>query len=572
MLKLFKLLKKKHLIYIGVTLILQIFCTLYLPTLTADIINNGIIKGDVPYVLKTGGIMLAVAVATGLFAIISTYIATMAASGLGRDIRNKLFSHTQKLSINDFKKFTTGSMITRATSDTNQVQQAFLLSIQMLAPAPIIAIVGMILTYQKSPSMALILGVTIFIFLLISLLVSKKTIPIFNTLQEKMDKINSKLRETIIGVRVIRAFNKTEYEQKRLKETFEDYAHRSIQVSKIFAILMPSIMLIMNLSTVVIFWFGSLNVVSGAMQIGDIMAIIEYSIIILFYLIMGAMTLMLIPRAQACSKRINEVLEQKPEILDPEVNEMEIKTISKMEFRNVTFCYEDAEEPVLNNLNFTAISGETTAIIGGTGSGKTTIAKLIPRLHDIQGGNILIDGIDIKEMKQELLRDKIAFVPQKSFLFSGTIVENIKQGKKDATIEEIEHAVQIAQATDFIKATKNGYNSLVAQGGNNFSGGQKQRLCLARAIVKKAPIYVFDDSFSALDFKTDSQLREALKPETKEAIVIVVAQRISSIMHANKIIVLKEGNIVGMGTHKELLGNCEEYSNIAKSQLSEEEL
>lgn len=572
MLKLFKLIKIKHIIIILITLILQLFCTLYLPTLTSDIINNGIVKGDIPYVLGVGGMMLVVAFATGLFAIVSTYVATVAASGLGRDIRNKLFSHTQKLSINDFKKFGTGSIITRATSDTNQVQQAFLLFIQMVAPAPIIAIVGIIITYQKSPIMALIIGITMLLFIVISLFFSKKVIPIFNATQIKMDKINSKLRENITGVRVIRAFNKTEHEQESTKKTFEDYADLYIKGNKIFAILIPVIMLIMNLSTIVIFWFGGQGIANGSMQIGDIMAVIEYAIIILYYLIMAAMILIMLPRAEVCSKRINEILEQEPEIVDANTQEEIKEKVTNLEFRNVTFCYEDAEEPVLENLSFTCNKGEITAIIGGTGSGKTTIAKLIPRLHDIQGGNILIDGIDIREISQSKLRDKIAFVPQKAFLFSGTILDNIKHGKKDATTEEIEHAVKIAQAEDFIKETEKGYNSRVSQGGSNFSGGQKQRLCIARAIVKNAPIYVFDDSFSALDFKTDSKLREALKSETKDDIMIIVAQRISSIMNANKIIVLEDGRIVGIGTHKELLKNCQEYLKIAESQLSKEEL
>ncbi|MHB9938121.1 multidrug ABC transporter ATP-binding protein [Clostridium sporogenes] len=551
----------------------QIMGTLYIPTLTASIVNIGIEKGNVPYIVKTGGSMLLIAMLTGLSAIAGAYLASSTFSKVGRDIRNSMFAKTQDFSINDFNKFGTASMVTRNTSDVTQVQQAFIMFMEMLLPAPVMIISGLILAFSKDRPMALIIIAAMFIFVVLTILAGKKAIPLFSLLQAQMDKINQVLRENISGIRVIRAFNKEDYERKRLNSTFTDYSETAIKVNKIFAVITPTIMLVMNLCTICMIWFGGMRVAGGFIQIGDIMALIEYSILILFYLIMGVMAFIMIPRAQACAVRIDEVLDTRPEIEDRSVQVKDrVESKAKLEFKNVTFSYPGAEEPVLSNLNFTCRNGETTAIIGGTGSGKSTIASLIMRFYDIQEGHILVDGVDIKNMRQKELRNKIGYVPQKAFLFSGTIADNLSYGNKDASMEELHRAVQIAQADDFISSMEQGYQSSVSQGGANYSGGQKQRLSIARALVKKPEIYMFDDSFSALDFKTDAKLRTALKKEIEGEVVIVIAQRISTIMDADQIIVVDNGRICGIGAHKELLKECKVYREIAKSQLMEEEL
>ena len=574
MLKLFKHFKvnKVLLASLFTIIVLKTIGTLYIPTLTAAIINNGVIKGDIYYVLKTGGVMIAVAVFTGVFAILSTYFSANLSSTLSRDIRSKIFSHAQKLSIHDFKDFSTSSLITRCTSDVNQIENTVSMFFEMIIPVPFITLIGMLLAFSKDKYMAFIILITGVIFLAFIMLISKKVINLSVKMQVELDKINSRVRQYISGIRIIRAFNREKHEKKLMDNTFTSYADINIKMNKIFAMAMPLIMAIMNVCAVAILWFGAIRINRGHMLIGDIMAVIEYSIIILVYLVMAVIVLINVPRASACSRRILEVLEYEPEIVDEKITVVIPSGRKNLEFRNVTFSYRNAEKPVLKNLNFICESGKTTAIIGSTGSGKSTIGKLIPRLHEIQGGEILINGVNIKDFSQRNLRDKVSFSPQKAFLFSGTIADNIRHGKKEATIDEIKSAAKAAQADKFILELKSGYDSLVSQGGSNFSGGQKQRLCIARALVKKSDIYVFDDSFSALDYKTDANLREAIKPKVKDSIVITIAQRISTIIEADQIIVLEEGKIVAMGTHKELLKNCPIYIQIAESQLSKEEL
>ena len=387
-----------------------------------------------------------------------------------------------------------------------------------------------------------------------------------------MDRINRVLRENIIGARVVRAFNKVDYERRRINQSFRDYAATAIRVNKIFALMMPVIMTLLNLCTLLILWFGAKRVDAGLLQIGDIMALIEYSLLILFYLIMGLMVFMIIPRAQACAVRIHEVLAFQAQPAAPLSDPQPFGRRAKLEFRHVSFRYDGAAEPVLNDISFACDAGRTTAIIGGTGSGKTTIASLIPRLHDIESGSILLNGIDIRHLPLHELRQKIGYVPQKAFLFSGTIAANLRHGKPDASLAELRQAAQIAQIDDFVSSLEAAYDAPVAQGGGNFSGGQKQRLSIARAIIKKPEIYVFDDSFSALDFQTDARLRKALQQAVGDAAVILVAQRISTIIDADQIIVLENGRVAGSGTHRELLGNCLVYQQIAHSQLSKEEL
>lgn len=574
MFKLLKKIKFNKLVLVSLItiIILKTMGTLYIPTLTADIINNGVIKGDINYVLKTGGVMAGVAVLTGLLAILSTYFAADLSATLSRELRSKIFSCAQKLSTQDFKDFSTGSLITRCTSDVNQVENTVIMFLEMIIPVPFIILTGMILAFSKDGYMALIILMTGLIFLVFISLISKKVIRLSTKVQGELDKINSKVRQYISGIRVIRAFNREKHEKKLMNSAFTSYSDINIKMNKIFAVAMPVLIFTMNFSSVAILWFGSIRINSGHMLVGDIMAVSEYSILILVYLVMAVMVIINIPRASACSMRILEVLEYTPEIIDEKITEMVPKGKKTLEFRNVTFSYRDAEKPVLKNLNFICESGKTTAIIGSTGSGKSTIGKLIPRLYDIQGGEILINGINIKDFAQEDLRETISFSPQKAFLFSGTIADNIRHGKATATIEEIRAAAIIAQADKFIMELKKDYDSFVAQGSSNFSGGQRQRLCIARALVKKSDIYVFDDNFSALDYKTDAKLRAAIKSEVKDSIVLTIAQRISTIMEAEQIIVLEEGEIAGIGTHKELLKNCPVYKQIAASQLTEEEL
>lgn len=574
MLKLFKHFKtnKVLLVSLFIIILMKTIGILYIPTLTAKIINNGVIKGDIHYVLKTGGIMIIVAIFTGVLAILSTYLSANLSGALSRDIRSKMFSHAQRLSIHDFKHFSTSSLITRCTSDVNQIENIVTMFFEMIIPVPFITIVGMFFAFSKDRYMAFIIFITGVIFIVFNILISKKVINLSLKIQVQLDKINSRVRQYISGIRIIRAFNREKHEKKLMDDTFTDYANINIEMNKILAVAMPGVMTIMNVCAVAILWFGSMRVSKGAMLIGDIMAVIEYSIIIFVFLVMAIIVLLSVPRASACSRRILEVLEYEPEIIDEKITEFISSSKKILEFRNVTFCYRDAEKPVLKNLNFICESGKTTAIIGATGSGKSTIGKLIPRLHEIKGGEILINGVNIKDFSQKDLRDIVSFSPQKAFLFSGTISDNIKHGKKDATIDEIKSASKAAQADEFISELNHSYDSFVSQGGSNFSGGQRQRLCIARTLIKESYIYVFDDSFSALDYKTDAKLRNAIKPRLKDAIVITIAQRISTIMEAEQIIVLEEGKIAGIGTHTELLKNCPIYMQIAESQLSKEEL
>lgn len=553
-------------------ILLKTIGILFVPTLTASIVNNGVVKGDMNYVLETGGVMIGVAMLTGILAILSTYLSANLSATLSRDIRKKIFLHSQKLSIEDYRKFSTSSLITRCTSDANQIGNTLIMILEMVIPVPFITLIGIVLAFFKDKYMALIIlitGVTLLIFML---LISRKVIGLSIGMQEELDRINSRVRQFISGIRIIRAFNRDRYEKNLMDNTFKSYADINIKMNKIFAIGIPLILFILNLCAIAILWFGAVRINDGKMLVGDIMAVIQYSIIILMYLVMTVMVIVNLPRASACSKRILEVLTYTPEIIEEKINEKILGDKKILEFRNVTFAYKDAKGPVLKNINFTCESSKTTAIIGSTGSGKSTIGKLIARLHDVKDGEILINDINIKKFSQKDLRDMISFSPQKAFLFSGTIASNIRHGKKDATSEEIRNAGRTAQADNFIMELKSDYDSIVSQGGSNFSGGQKQRICIARALIKKSDIYVFDDSFSALDYSTDARLREEIKEKLKDSIVITIAQRISTIKDADQIIVLDKGKIEGIGTHKQLMKNCPIYIEIAESQLSKEEL
>jgi ATP-binding cassette subfamily B multidrug efflux pump len=556
-----------------VVVFLQSMADLYLPNLMSDIVNFGITNGDIAYIMRIGGRMLLVALGSSTCAIAASYLSSHASMGFGEILRSKIFTHVSGFSLKEFDTIGTPSLVTRSTNDVTQVQMVVLFMMRMMISAPIMAVGGTIMAVSKDRGLSWVIGVVIPILAATITIVAMKGFPLFRAIQRKIDKINLVLREQLTGIRVIRAFNRVEHEKTRFNDANLDLTKTSITVNRMFAILMPIMMLVMNFTTVAIIWFGSLRVNKGISNVGNMMAFLQYAMQILFALLMASLMLIMLPRAQASADRINEVLAMEPEILDPESPRRSGgEKKGYIEFRNVTFRYLGAEEPAVNDVSFSARPGEVTAIIGSTGCGKSTLLSLIPRFYDVDGGSILIDGVDIREMSQKALRDKIGLVPQKAVLFSGTVADNIRYGKKDATDEEVRRAADTAQATEFITAMKEGFDSIIAQGGTNISGGQKQRLSIARALVKRPEIYLFDDSFSALDFKTDARLRAALKRETTDSTVLIVGQRVATIMDADRIIVLDEGRIAGIGTHKELYAGCQVYREIVASQLSEEEI
>lgn len=555
-----------------VLLLLQVAGTFLIPTMTADIINNGILTGDLNYVLLTGSRMILAAVLVTVIAVGAVYLSSCNSALIGRDIRNALFRKAQSLSVDEFNRFGTASMITRNTNDVIRIQQAFSALTEMLLPAPVMAVTGLVLAFSKDRVLALAIIAVMGVITLMSVVVSKKVMPLFEKLQTLMDGINRKLRETIIGVRVIRAFDRTEYEKQQVDNTFQEYGTMAIRINKMFSVLLPAVTLIMNLCTLLLVALGGWRMAGGWVQVGDIMAVVEYGMLILSGLIMGIMAFVMIPRAKISVDRINAVLETEPEAAACTVKDSPNAGSAGIEFQNVSFGYCGAEEKVLRNVSFKANAGETTAIIGGTGSGKSTVLNLIMGFYEVQEGYVLVNGQDTRTISKRDLRQKIGYVPQKAFLFSGTIADNLRQGKEDAEEEEMMRAVGTAQIGGLIESLEAGIYAPVSQAGNNFSGGQRQRLAIARALVKKPEIYLFDDSFSALDYKTDAKLRTALKEEIKDAAVIIVAQRISTILDADRIIVLDEGRIAGIGNHDELLHSCDVYQQIARSQLSEEEL
>lgn len=574
MLKIFKHLKpyKRELFFVLVLLFIQTMAQLYLPTLLSDIVNTGIMTGDINYILKIGGIMILIAFVGSASTIFASYISSKISMGYGRDLRRKIFTKAETFSLGEIDQVGTASLVTRTTNDVNQVQQVVLMILRMMVTAPLMCIGGIIMAVSVNKELSLILLISMPIVVIAILVIGKLGMPLFKAMQSKLDNINKVLRENLTGIRVIRAFNRQDYEVKRFEKVNDDFTQNAIKVNKIIATLMPLLMLILNLTSVAILWFGSKRVDTGVMEVGNLMAFLQYVMQIMFSLIMVSMLFIMIPRASASAERINEVLDIDPTIVNTKKPTTTFKESGHVEFKDVSFFYPGAEHGAINNLSFVTNPGETTAIIGGTGSGKSTILNLLTRFYDASKGEILVDGVNVKDMTQETLRSKIGFVPQKAVLFSGTIEENLKYGKEDATKEELIHAAKIAQSYDFIEEKEDGFNSTVEQGGKNFSGGQKQRLAIARALIRKPEVYLFDDSFSALDFKTDSKLRAALKSETTKSAVIIVAQRVSTIMDADRIIVLDDGNVVGMGTHRELLNNCAIYKEIASSQLSEEEL
>ncbi len=574
MIKLARFLKPYRMILVVVVVlaIAQALSNLYLPNLMADIIDNGIVKGDTGYIWRTGGLMLLVTIGGTLAAVVGIFFSSQVATGFGKIVRAKIFTRVGQFSLHEFDQLGTSSLITRTTNDTTQVQQVMILVLNMLITAPITLVAGIILAINQDVGLSWIFVVVIPVLVGAILLIMSRAIPLFSIIQVKLDKLNLILDEGLTGVRVVRAFDRQRYEERRFDVANLDLTDVTVRVNRMVAALMPTMMLVLNVSSVAILWFGAIRISNGDMQVGALFAFLQYAMQILFALLMVSMMFIILPRAEASAKRIDEVLNVVPEINDPEqVNHTEI-TRGYVEFQDVTFSYAGAEEPALSHITFSAAPGEVTAIIGGTGAGKSSLVNLIPRFYDIDSGQILVDGVDVRAMSQEHLRQKIGFVPQKAVLFSGTIEDNIRYGKEDATDEEVRHAAEIAQASDFIENMSDGFASMIAQGGINVSGGQKQRLSIARALVRKPEIYVFDDSFSALDFKTDARLRAALKDETRDATVFIVAQRVGTVMDADRIIVLDEGHIAGIGTHRELLNTSEVYREIVSSQLSSAEI
>ena len=528
---------------------------------------------DMEYIKNVGTKMIIVAfVITGV-TIIASYLSSKISMGYGKLLREKIFEKVTTFSQGDINKFGTPSLITRTTNDVTQVQNAVVMVLRMMIMVPIMCIGSIFMAINKDKTLSWILAVSVPVLFAILGIVMKKAVPLFKSLQVKLDKLNQIMREQLSGVKVIRAFDKDEYERKRFEKSNKDNIDTAIKVNRIISILMPAMTIILNFTTIAIVWFGAKRIDAGNMQIGDMMAFIQYAMHVLFSFVMATVMFVLLPRAFASGDRISEVLDVVSDIKNKEKITKNNNHEGVVEFKNVNFKYPDSEgEFALENISFKTHPGKVTAIIGSTGSSKTTILNLISRYYDVTDGEILVDNVNVKDYALEDLRNRIGYVPQKAFLFSGTIKDNILYGKESATNEEVLHALEVAQISDYVSGLDEGIMSHVAQGGNNFSGGQKQRLSIARAIAKNPNIYVFDDSFSALDFKTDAKLRQELSKIVKNKTVLIVAQRISTIMNADKIIVLNEGNIVGIGTHKELMKKCKIYKEIALSQLSKEEL
>lgn len=565
----------KYVLLVVLLLTFQAVMNLYLPNLNADMINNGVVKGDVDYIWKTGGLMLAATFLVIIVSVISTYFASKTAMSFGRDLRNAVFEKVLSFSQAELEKFGVPTLITRNTNDVYQMQMMVQIGLTMIVTAPIMAAGSIIMALRQDvvlsysiliivPLMGAVVGIMIWI-----------ATPLFRSVQKKIDRVNQVLREKLMGVRVIRAFVKDDYEARRFDQANKDLMQTTLKVNRLMAFGIPSLMAIMNLAMVAIVWFGSIRIDSGAMPIGNLTAFLTYVMQIVISVMVAMGMFIMVPRAEASAERILSVLETNPSIESgPDVKVSQVP-LSKglLEFKDVEFRYPGAERPVLRDISFSAEPGQFTAIVGSTGAGKSTLVNLIPRFYDVTDGQILLDGVDIRDIPVEDLRARISLVPQKAFLFRGTVEENLKWGNENATTEELWHALEIAQAKEFVMDMAGQLQAFIDQASANVSGGQRQRLSIARALVKKADVYVFDDCFSALDFKTESLVRSALREELKDATVIIVAQRVSSIMDADKIVVLNDdGTVAGVGTHDELLKTCRVYQEIVYSQLSKEEI
>lgn len=573
MLKLGRLMNTPRVLLSLLFMALQVVGMLAMPTITANIIDFGVAEGDIDYIIRTGLIMLGFTFLTITSALLNVYFGAKESQGLGDTIRRKIYTIVTYFTNEELDRFGTSTLITRTTNDIMQIQFVMMMVIRIMTLAPFLMIGAGIMAYTREPNLAFVFLISMPILMGLLFLILRLTSPIFKSLQLKTDRLNRVFREGLTGIRVIRAFNKDEYEKERFDEANWDFAATSIKAHTILAFMMPAMVFAVSLTNIMITWFGAQFISVGEMQVGNLVAFMTYAMQILLGIMMVSFVLFFLPRGQIAAARVIEVLETPNIIKDPDQpKELKQDANVSLHFNQISYRYPGAEELALEDIDFKLNKGERLAIIGGTGSGKTTLANLIPRLYDIESGSIEVNGLDIRDVAQGALRRLIGFAPQKALLFSGTIRENMKYGKPDATDEEIWHALDIAQGKDFVSGLPNGLDSKVEQGGGNFSGGQRQRLSIARALVTNADILVFDDSFSALDFKTDAQLREALKPETKDKAVVIIAQRISTVVDADQIIVLDRGKMVGKGTHEELKRSNTIYQEIMESQLKGEDI
>ena len=548
----------------------QTVANLYLPNLNADIINNGVVKGNLGYIWTIGGVMLGITLALGVVSIVAVYWASRVAMGAGADVRGAVFARVQAFSAREMNHFGTPSLITRNTNDIQQIQVFLQAALTLMVIAPIMSVGGVIMAIKESAALSPLMAVSVPLMAALIGVVLFAVMPQFRSMQVKIDRINQVLREQITGVRVIRAFVRNESEAERFGGANADLTATALRVNRIFALAFPSVMAIMNLSSVAVLWFGGHLVRDGSMPIGNLTAFLTYIMQILMAVLMAVMLAILFPRAAASAERVEQVLSTVPSIGDPPRPVKPAQVTGRVQFQGVTFGYPGSELPVLHDLAFSLQPGETSAIIGGTGSGKTTLLNLIPRFFDATLGSVLVNGVDVQEQELEQLWSSIGLVPQASFLFSGTVASNLRLGRPEATDAELWRALEVAQARDFVTAMPGQLGATIDQGGSNVSGGQRQRLSIARALVKRPRLYLLDDCLSALDAATDARLRAALKTEMRDAAVVIVAQRVSTIMHADFIIVLDEGQIAGTGTHRDLLASCDAYKEIVMSQLGEE--
>ncbi|MER7008249.1 ABC transporter ATP-binding protein [Dactylosporangium sp. NPDC000555] len=551
--------------------LVQTLATLYLPTLNADIIDRGVVTGDTGYILRIGGFMLGVTLVQIVCSAAAVYFGARTAMALGRDVRAGLFAQVQRLSAREVGEFGAPSLITRTTNDIQQVQMLVLMTFTLMVSAPIMCLGGIILALKQDvPLSGLLLVVTPVLIGLIAIIVVRMR-PLFRLMQERIDVVNRVVREQITGIRVIRAFVRDERERVRFAETNADLRDVSLAVGRLMALMFPTVMLVVNASSILVLWFGAQRIDSGGMEVGALTAFLSYLMQILMAVMMATFMFVMIPRAEVCAERIQEVLGAESSVHPPEEAVTSLGVHGELELRDVSFHYPGAESAVLSGVNLVAHPGQTTAIIGSTGAGKTTLLNLVPRLFDATGGTVLVDAVDVCRLDPALLARTVSMVPQKPYLFSGTVASNLRYGRPDATDEELWQALEVAQAADFVRAMPEGLASPIAQGGTNVSGGQRQRLAIARTLVARPEIYLFDDSFSALDYATDAALREALRTEIAGATVVIVAQRVSTIRDADRIVVLDEGRVVGTGTHQELMDDNETYREIVLSQLTEQE-
>ncbi|MEO6942556.1 MAG: ABC transporter ATP-binding protein [Terrimesophilobacter sp.] len=559
------------LVAVGVFQLAQSLASLYLPSLNADIVDNGIAKGDIPYIFNVGAVMLGITLLQIVCAIIAVYFGAKVAMSLGRDLRSGIFQTVSEFSEREVAQFGAPSLITRTTNDVQQVQMVALMSLTLFVSAPMLAIGGVIMALQQDVGLSWLMAVSIPVLLVAVGFIMVRMVPLFRLMQKRIDRVNLVLREQLTGIRVIRAFVREGHETDRFAVANRELTHTAISAGRLFALMFPTVMLVMNVSTVAVIWFGGIRVGEGHIQVGTLMAFMQYIMQILMGVMMATFMGILLPRAAVSADRIGEVLDTKTSVTLPKFPVMSVSEVGTVEFLDASFQYPGAEEPVLKNVTFAVRPGKMTAIIGSTGSGKTTLINLLPRLFDVTGGSVLVDGMDVRELDPDLLWSLIGLVPQKPYLFSGTVATNLRYGNPDATDDDLWDALDIAQARDFVSEMDGGLEASISQGGTNVSGGQRQRLAIARALVKKPEIFVFDDSFSALDTGTDARLRQALKRKVKGATMIVVAQRVSTIIDADQIIVLENGEIVGIGTHNELRENNRTYAEIVSSQLTAEE-